>query len=146
MKYFLKILFIFLLYIKMCVSAEPSVVLHSPANAKRYRTMSQHELISIFSRKKLFWDDGSKITVFIKPLNSMEHKVFLLSSLSLTPYKFKVLLENIIYSGNNNPPIEVINDDDMLLKLTTTPNSIGYINYSIIVNDNQNELTTVKID
>lgn len=109
-------------------------------------SIEQSELIRIFTRKKVFWPSGQKISVFIKPQNSLEHKIFSINILNLSPYKYKSLTDATIYSGNNNPPTEIESDEQMLSVLAKTPNSIGYVNYSIVINNQNNELITIKVE
>lgn len=109
-------------------------------------SLEQSELVRIFTRKKVFWPSGHKISVFIKPLNSLEHKIFSINILNLSPYKYKSLTDATVYSGNNNPPTEIESDEQMLSILSKTPNSIGYVNYSIVINNENNELITIKVE
>ena len=122
-------------------AAEPKIIANEDVSDQY---ISQYELIKIFTRKKIFWSDGSKITVFVKPLDSLEHKIFTINILNLTPYKFKSMADAIVYSGSNNPPIEIGSDEEMMLRLANTPNSIGYVNYSIMVNGTHG-LISIKI-
>ena len=107
--------------------------------------LNQDELVRIFTRKKIFWPSGQKIAVFIKPQSSLEHKLFAISVLNLTPYKYKSMVDNEVYTGANNPPTEVDSDEAMIATLSRTPNSIGYVNYSVVINTTNNELITIKV-
>lgn len=130
------------IYICLAENNEPTVI------AERHielTSIEQSELIRIFTRKKVFWPSGQKISVFIKPLNSLEHKIFSINILNLSPYKYKSLTDSVVYSGSNNPPTEIESDEQMLSMLARTPNSIGYVNYSIVIN-NDNHLMSIKIE
>jgi ABC-type phosphate transport system substrate-binding protein len=121
---------------------QTNVIAESSANVSE---IEQFELIQIFSRKLLFWHGGQRITVFIKPQNSVGHKIFTMSILNISPYKYKTLLDTVVYTGNNIPPIEIKSDEEMLIKLQNTPYSIGYVNFSIVINSNNQYLTVIKI-
>jgi|LakMenE18May11ns_1017448.scaffolds.fasta_scaffold9593549_2 ABC-type phosphate transport system substrate-binding protein len=140
----LLLVFATLLVNSTCIFAEeaPRVVIQKQVELT---ALEQSELVRIFTRKKVFWPSGQKISVFIKPQNSLEHKIFSINILNLTPYKYKSLTDSIVYSGANNPPTEVDSDEQMLSILARTPNSIGYVNYSIIIN-NDNQLITIKVE
>lgn len=97
----------------------------------------QFNLVNIFTRKQIFWSNGHKITVYTKPVDSIEHKIFTINVLNLTPFKYKTLLDSISYTGKNTPTIELKSDQEMIFKLSMTPFAIGYINNDLLFNDSQ---------
>lgn len=142
--YILLVLFLIMIPPSLSMSDDgPSVVVDRHVELT---SIEQSELIRIFTRKKVFWPSGQKISVFIKPQNSLEHKIFSINILNLSPYKYKSLTDSIVYSGNNNPPTEIDSDEQMLSMLSKTPNSIGYVNYSIVINNENNELIIIKVE
>lgn len=108
--------------------------------------LSRLELIRIFTKNQKFWSDGHKITVFTKPISTLEHKMFVVTVLNLTLFKYKTLLESAVYSGQNTNIIEVDSDEEMLIRLSNTPYSIGYINYTIVANKNKQDLINIQVD
>ncbi len=144
MKYFILIMFLLFGNNMFCFAEnnEPTIVAQKQIELS---SIEQSELIRIFTRKKVFWPSGQKISVFIKPQNSLEHKIFSINILNLSPYKYKSLTDSVVYSGSNNPPTEIESDEQMLSILARTPNSIGYVNYSIVIN-NDNQLMTIKVE
>jgi ABC-type phosphate transport system substrate-binding protein len=122
--------------------SEPTVVAEKQTTPS---VISHQQLVRIFTRRELFWSSGRKITVFIKPQNSIEHKIFTINVLNLSPYKYKNLTESIVYSGLNNPPVEVATDAQMLDVLARTPNSIGYVNFSIMFNKDD-QLMAIRVE
>lgn len=86
----------------------------------------------IFTRKETRWSNGQEITVYIKPLGSVEHQEFTRRVLHMSSYKFTKNLEEVTYGGKSTGVIEVITDTEMQLKVSNTPGSIGYINYDQI--------------
>lgn len=97
--------------------------------------MDKMDLVKIFTRKKSHWLNGHKIVVFIKNSESIEHKLFIMDVLHLTPFKYHTLVDSVVYAGENTPAIELSNDTEMMRRLSSTPYSIGYLNYSILIND-----------
>ena len=134
-------LLLLLLFYSTCL-AEPTVVASQSVPSA---SINHQELVRIFTRKEMFWPSGQKISVFIKPVNSIEHKIFTINILNLSPYKYKNLTESVIYAGSNNPPTEIQTDEQMLSVLERTPNSIGYVNYSIMFNKDD-RLVTIKVE
>ena len=142
MKQILKaILFLLIILPTISYSIEPAIV--GNAEIKEIE-IDKYELINIFTRKQLFWNNGQRIVVFIKPLNSIEHKIFITDVLNLTPFTFKQKLDEILYAGKNSPAQEIPSDEMMLIKIESTPYSIGYVNYSLVLNS-QDAVYKIKI-
>lgn len=94
-------------------------------------------IVKIFTKKVTRWADGQLITVFIKPINSIEHKDFVQSWLNMSNSKYKQELEKQTYSGKSLSVVEVDSDAEMVLKISSTIGSIGYINYGVVINTKQ---------
>lgn len=84
-------------------------------------------LFPIFTRKQKTWNTGENIIVYIKPINSFEHSIFLSEWLGVSRYRYKKILKRQLYSGKSNSVKEVISDEEMIIAVTTTPYSIGYL-------------------
>lgn len=94
---------------------------------------TQEYIKSIFTRRMTHWVTGERITVYTKPLNSIEHRNFLITWVGISAYRFKQLLNRQIYSGKNTS-VKVVNSDvEMLLSLRATPHSIGYMSDASII-------------
>lgn len=89
----------------------------------------------IFTRKIIRWPNGQYINVFIKPIHSIEHRDFVKTVLQITPYYFEQQLEEQTYTGRSTSVTEVPNDQQMLVKISSTPGAIGYINYEIYIDN-----------
>ena len=89
----------------------------------------------IFTRKVTKWETGERITVFTKPLDSIEHRYFLNQWLNMTTGKYKRELEGQTYSGRATGVKEVSTDEEMMVMVMQTPASIGYLNYGVILHD-----------
>lgn len=95
--------------------------------------LDRTSLQKIFTRKVTRWPDGRNITVFIKPINSIEHKAFITNILQMRPFMYQQMLEQQIYSGKASSVVEINNDSQMIFKIESTPGSIGYIDYELYV-------------
>ena len=95
---------------------------------------NQITLLQIFTKKQRFWSDGSKIVVFIKPINSIEHKYFVSIWLGVPLSRYKSMLESEVYAGTSTGVNEVKSDSEMYIQVSTTPNSIGYYDGKIYKN------------
>lgn len=110
------------------ISVNAAVVYNHPQEYEDVPT-----LLDIFTRRQKYWPDGTKIIVFIKPINSIEHKFFVMEWLGITLTKYKALLDAATYSGAASYVSEVNTDEEMLAAIATTPNSIGYLDNKVLV-------------
>jgi ABC-type phosphate transport system substrate-binding protein len=119
------------LTISFVSSADPKVVL----KPEYYSGLLDRQTITdIFTRKKTHWRDGTAIRVYIKPIDSIENREFVMDVLFMTLYRFKTSLEEQTYSGRATGLIEVFDDNTMIAKIIQTPSAIGYVNNKVIVN------------
>jgi ABC-type phosphate transport system substrate-binding protein len=109
------------------------------------KTLSHKEIVNIFTRKKTFWSDGRRIVVYTRLVDSIEHRLFIINVLNLSPFRYKAVINDVIFNGLNTPTIELATDAEMLMKISATPYSIGYTSTSIIVNNNS-EIIKIKYD
>jgi ABC-type phosphate transport system substrate-binding protein len=121
-------------------------VVHKAPTNETLDAYDIHKLTDIFTRKLIRWEaDGGKITVFVYPLNSITHKAFVFEWLGLTNYRYKKMLQQNTFSGYASSVRIVSSDEQMMLTITTTPNSIGYIsNYMVFNNDSK--ISIISID
>ena len=89
--------------------------------------LNRTDIREIFSARKQYWDDGSKITVFVLDSNASAHQVFCRQVLQIFPYQLERLWNQIIYSGQGDKPSVVTSESEMLKAVTTTPGAIGYV-------------------
>ncbi|NMH59813.1 hypothetical protein [Alteromonas ponticola] len=95
-------------------------------------TFSQSEIRQIFSARKQFWEDGSKITVFVLAPDSLQHKQFCQQNLNMFPYQLERLWNQITYSGQGDPPLLKNSQDEIIKAVLTTPGAIGYADENVI--------------
>ena len=110
-------------------------------------SISYEFLLSIFTKKQKFWKTGEKITVFIKPVNSVEHSIFAHEWLGVSVYRYKKILKKQIYSGQTSSVREVLSDTEMVRSILTTPYSIGYLSdgtllYSL---NSDSDITEIRV-
>jgi len=102
-------------------------------------------LKAIFTRKRVFWSNGERIHVFTKPVNSIEHRIFLAQWLGITTYRYKKLLKVQLYSGKNSGVRIVNSDQQMMVSLLRTPYAIGYMADGTVIQNVNGELELVVI-
>lgn len=117
-------LFIFSYYCQMEAKATDLIIYKDVLDNSK---ISLDQLLLIFTKKQRFWENGQKITVFIKPINSIEHSVFSNDILGISVYRYKKILKKHVYSGKSGSVKEVLSDNEMIRLVTTTPFSIGYL-------------------
>jgi len=104
-------------------------------------------LINIFTRKTTRWiSNGDKIVVFIRPINSIEHKTFVLDWLGVTNYRFKKLLKQNTFSGRASSVKIIKTDEQMMFIINNTPNSIGYVGDHMVYNNDSNIINIIIIN
>jgi ABC-type phosphate transport system substrate-binding protein len=114
------------------------------------KILSLNEIRTIFSMKKKYWVNGSKISVYIlnekfSNNNSQVHNSFVVKKLQLLPFQLKRVWDRNIFSGTGEKPYKVNNEKEMLYKIMSTPGSIGYLTSSIELSDvNILKLSNVK--
>ena len=102
--------------------------------------MNRLAIQRIFTRKDTRWENGKNILVYIKPIDSIEHRIFVANVLNMTLYRYQKSLETYTYTARALPVTEVNSDDKMRVAVNSHPGAIGYINYELVVNEK-----TIKI-
>lgn len=122
------------------------VVVHTAPADENIQPTDTFLLADIFTRKTTRWESsGQKITVFTRPHNSIEHKLFVMDWLQLTNYRYKKLLKQNTFSGNSSSVKIITSDEIMILIVAKTPNSIGYISNNMVLNYDST-VTYISID
>jgi len=85
------------------------------------------DLRAIFSLRTRYWSDGELIHIFVLPDNNSIHQVFVKDKLQMFPYQLRRTWNRIIYTGAGQAPTTVYSVQEMLEKVKTTKNAIGYI-------------------
>ncbi len=97
--------------------------------------MNREAVRRIFTKKDIRWPNGTKIIVYIKPIESIEHRTFVYSVLKMTMYRFLRDVESETTVGRTEPIGIVRNDIEMETRVKKRNGSVGYINYNVISNN-----------
>lgn len=121
----------------------PRILVNADADTKH--EMSVRELVDIFTRRRVHWDDRAEILVVTQEADSLPTKQFLIEVLGITPYQYRSRLSRNTYSGRVSPPVEVSSEDEIIDKILTEKNAIGFIyNYMLYKDDNRLVIVNVK--
>lgn len=88
--------------------------------------MSKAELVAILMSQKVFWSNGTKVTVYLLPRDSRAAREFLFS-LGIPPSAYFDSVNNMYSSGKANVPIILQTDVSVLLNVSNTRGAVGYI-------------------
>lgn len=89
---------------------------------------SKADIRAIFIMQKRHWSNNRQIKVYILPDDSSLHKDFVKNTLNMLPYQIRKIWDRMTFSGTGTAPIELESEQDMIDKIATTPDSIGYLN------------------
>lgn len=128
----LKILFVLFISINIDISNADNTIIFSNYNFANTIYMDRLSIQRIFTKKETRWSNGDNIIVFIKPMDSIEHKMFVSNILNMTLYKYQKILDESIYTAKSLPLTEVNNDIQMSTNIQNHPGAIGYINYNLL--------------
>ena len=103
--------------------------------------LSRSELRQIFTGQRQYWENGTKITVFVLQDSDELHRQFCRDILQMFPYQLSRLWDQITYSGQGITPIRVTSYQALVDALENTAGSIGYVEQTDIV-----KLRRVKVD
>lgn len=118
------------LFVALTVLA-PSYAAEAVANSNNLHpnkkiTMTRSELLSILMTNKVYWDSGTKISVFILPKENQATKDFLFR-LGIPYGAYFDSLNSMYSSGKQNVPVIVESDISMLVRISTNMGAIGYV-------------------
>lgn len=99
--------------------------------------MNRIAIQRIFTRQDKRWSNGDEILVYIKPMNSIEHKRFLSEVLHMTLYRYERSLSVNTQTGKALLVTEINSDDKMGAVISNTHGAIGYLNYTVKLNGKQ---------
>ena len=103
--------------------------------------LSRSELRQIFTGQRQYWENGTKITVFVLQDSDELHRQFCRDILQMFPYQLSRLWDQITYSGQGITPIRVTSYQALVDALENTVGSIGYVERTDIV-----KLRRVEVD
>lgn len=86
------------------------------------------DIRAIFCMQKRHWSNNRQIKVYTLPDSSLLHKNFAVNILNMLPYHIRKIWDRMTFSGTGIAPIELESEQEMIDKIATTPDSIGYLN------------------
>ncbi|WP_139141993.1 hypothetical protein [Alteromonas lipolytica] len=89
--------------------------------------LSSVQLRMIFAGRTQFWQDGSRIQVFVLPTDGPVHQQFCRTLLNTYPYQLKRIWQRVVYSGQGDAPTVVDSVAQMSAMIAATPGAIGYL-------------------
>lgn len=107
-------------------------VIGSPSNTQQ--VLSKNALRAIFGMRLRSWPDGEPIQVFVLRDNHPVHIAFCKRILNIYPHQLRLAWDRQVYSGTGQAPREVVSEEEMRLRVATTPGAIGYLQ-RVMVND-----------
>jgi ABC-type phosphate transport system substrate-binding protein len=119
----LAIVFIFAAFSPVVTASE--VVVNKSVSTSGY---SKADIRAIFTMQKRRWSNNRQIKVYTLPDSNPLHKDFVKNNLNMLIYHVRKVWDRMTYSGTGAAPIELESEQEMIDKIATTPDSIGYIN------------------
>lgn len=89
--------------------------------------LTQNQVYAIFTGRTRFWDDGAHITVIMYSSGSDSQKQFCRQVLGMPPRKLRFSWDYVSFSGTGREPVIVETKEEMLEKVRSLPNSIGFV-------------------
>lgn len=102
---------------------EPMAVIVAPGHAKG---LKREDLTLIFKRKKLFWNDGSKVQPVNLPASNPLRRAFSQAVLGASPEDLEKYWNDIYFHGIS-PPFVLSSEHAVMHFVAETPGAIGYV-------------------
>jgi len=98
--------------------------------------LSYSEIEDIFTLRNKKWKNGTLIRVFVLSRSNPRTKEFASKYLNMSANRYFDIIENRESLGKGNIADIIASEHGIMLKVLTTPGSIGYASDSIVVNFN----------
>lgn len=102
---------------------EPIAVIVAPGHAKEVKRM---DLMRIYKRKKLYWEDGSRVQPVNLPASNPYRRAFSLAVLGASPEELEKYWNDLYFHGIS-PPFVLSSGNAVLQWVARTPGAIGYV-------------------
>jgi ABC-type phosphate transport system substrate-binding protein len=106
-------------------------------------TMTLDQVRYIFLMRMKYWDDGSKIKVFVSDWDGDTHSKFTREILKVIPHRINNAWERRKYSRMGDIP-ETVSELKMIEALSKNINSIGYVD--VFTNEMSVNLKKIKVE
>ena len=97
-------------------------------------SVSRSTLVDIYTLNKLFWSNGSKITVVdLRGESSMKERFY--DFLGFNYAQIQKLWLKRQFSGKSMPPVGCKTEKEIVEKVASTPGAIGYVSLKNVTKD-----------
>ena len=103
--------------------ATAGVIVHPSVDG---RSINTHTLRNIYTLRQALWPNRQPIVIFVLPDDHPTHLSFAKETLGIYPYRLRQTWDRLSYSGMASAPVKVKDENDMRLRVRTTPGAIGY--------------------
>ncbi len=93
---------------------------------------STQSIRNIFTLQRKYWNNGSKIKIFVFADDNSLHQRFCKHITQIFPHQYRRIWDRLRFSGTGVAPTTVKTMEQMLNRVAKTKNSIGYIDDSQI--------------
>lgn len=133
----LKFIIVLLLTGFLWVQDAHAVDIYVIANVNNHmtKTLTYTQIEDIFTLRSRKWGDGHPIKVFLLPREDARTLAFTSKYLNMTPARYFDIIESQESAGKGNISLTVSNEYEIIIKILTTPGSIGYASDSVIFNN-----------
>lgn len=107
--------------------------------------IDRRALRGFFTLKRSVWPSGRAVQIVTLNTDNVLHRDFVENELKLFNYQVKRIWDRQIFSGSALTPIEVNDFNELIKKIASTPNSIGYISQSYIQAVNNENITFITV-
>ncbi len=98
--------------------------------------VSRQSLLSVFSMRLSYWQDGSPVEVYVFADDDPAHLRFTKRYLGVFPYQLRNVWDRAVFTGSGDAPNQVRSSKDMLEKISTSKGAIGYIEQDLTGTEN----------
>lgn len=107
-----------------CSTFAVEVIAHISVASK---TQATNVTRALFGMRQTSWADGTPVRVFVLPDKHPLHGEFCKEILNMYPYQLRQSWDRLIYSGTGQAPTEVLSEEEMFARVSSTPGAIGYV-------------------
>lgn len=108
-------------------------------------TVTKQEAFWIYSLKIKYWEDGSRIKVFLLPFSNPTHQQFVRNTLGVNPIAFQQTVESSNNKGTGAYRA-VDSEYEMHRLVSLSPNSVGYVSDRVLlINSGDNNVRKINI-
>ena len=107
------------------IAGAADIIVNESVPAVHY---SRADACAIFGMHLRLWPNGEPIKVLTLTDDNPVHKEFVKSNLHMFPHQLRRAWDRMIYTGTGVAPIQLGSEREMIEKILTTPNAIGYVN------------------